>query len=86
MNIITKSRKLIANSIVYFRLSNGWSQEKLAELLGTSPGYISEIENYKRNISCDYIDKLSVLFSVEPNELLIQRAPQRNKRIKRKCV
>lgn len=68
--ISTKARKILANNIVYYRVKNNWSQEYFAELLGTSSGYVSEMENGKRNISIDYIDHLSNIFKIEPHELL----------------
>ncbi len=81
--IVTKTRKILANNIVYFRIKNGWSQEYFAELLGTSSGYVSEIENEKRNISSDYIDVIANIFNIEPHELLINRVPVENRRINR---
>lgn len=77
--MVTKTRKILANNILYFRIKNNWSQEKLAETLGTSSAYVSEMENAKRNISCDYMDNLCSIFNVEPQELLIERR-QINKR------
>ena len=81
--IVTRTRKIIANNIVHFRVQKGWSQEHLAELLSTSSGYISEIENAKRNISCDYIDLISNILQIEPHELLINRPPVNVRRIHR---
>ena len=60
--ISTKARQILANNIVYYRVKNNWSQEHFAELLGTSSGYVSEMENAKRNISIDYIDHLANIF------------------------
>lgn len=80
---MTNTRKILANNIVYFRIKNNWSQEKLAELLGTSPAYVSEMENVKRNISIDYLDHLANIFKVEPHELLINRVPVDTRRIKK---
>lgn len=80
--IVTKTRKIIANNIIHFRIQNKWTQEHLAELLGTSSGYISEIENAKRNISCDYIDHIASTFKIEPQELLINRSPANIKRVR----
>ncbi len=80
----TKTRKILANNIVYYRTKRGWTQEKLAELLSTSSGYVSEIEHEKRNISCDYIDLLANIFEVEPHELLTNRLPVNTRRISRK--
>ena len=73
--IVTKTRKIVANNIVYFRVKNNMSQEDFAELLETSPGYVSEIENAKRNLSCDYIDLIANIFQIEPHELLVDRHP-----------
>ncbi len=82
-DIVTKTQKIIANNIVYFRTKKGWSQEHFAELLGTSSGYVSEMENEKRNISCDYLDHISNIFQIEPHELLINRSPVNSRRINR---
>lgn len=68
--ISTKARQILANNIVYYRIKNNWSQEYFAELLGTSSGYVSEMENDKRNISIDYIDQLASIFKIEPHEIL----------------
>lgn len=69
---------------MYFRINKGWSQEVLAEVLGTSPAYVSEMENGKRNISSDYIDHIANVFEIEPHELLENRLPVNVRRIKRK--
>lgn len=80
----TKTRKILANNIVYYRTKNNWTQEQLAELLNTSSGYVSEMEHEKRNISCDYIDLLANIFKVEPQELLTNRLPVNIRRISRR--
>lgn len=80
--IVTKTRKIIANNIIYFRVKNRWTQEYLAELLGTSSCYVSEMENAKRNISCDYIDHITSIFKIEPHELLLSHSPIDVKRIR----
>lgn len=46
-NYDNHSRKILANNIVYFRLKLNWSQEDLAEELGTTPTYVSNLENAK---------------------------------------
>ena len=73
VNIVTQTRKILAENIVYFRVKNNYSQEKFAELMGTSAVYISQLENAKRNISCDYIDRIAQTFKVEPMELFKNR-------------
>lgn len=82
--IVTKTRKIVANNIVYFRVKKKWSQEYFAELLNTSSGYVSEMENEKRNISCDYLDHIANVFEIEPHELLVNRLPVEIRRIDRK--
>ena len=79
--IVTKSRKIISNNIVYYRVKNNWTQENFAELLGTSSGYVSEMENAKRNISVDYLDYIANTFKIEPFELLVNRPPVQKRRI-----
>ena len=69
---------------MYFRVNKGWSQEVLAEILGTSPAYVSEMENGKRNISSAYIDHIANVFNIEPHELLVNRLPVDVRRIRRK--
>lgn len=79
-----KSRTLIANNIIYFRHRKKWSQEKLADMLNSSASYISQIENAKRNVTTDFLDKLSSVFQIEPHELLINRDFILNKRLPKK--
>lgn len=84
LNINYSSKDLLANNIVYFRHKNGWSQEELAEKMNSSPVYISQLENAKRNVRCDFLDKIAETFDVEPCELLVKREQIMNKRIDRK--
>ena len=66
---------------MYFRVKNDWSQDTLADKLDTKPAYISEMENCKRNISSDYIDRIATTFNIEPHELLLNRPPVKVRRI-----
>lgn len=63
MTIKLKSdaRSILANNIVYYRLQKGWSQEDFADKLGTTPTYVSNLENAKRNTRIDYIDHIAAL-------------------------
>lgn len=54
-NYSKQSRNILANNIIYYRLKLNWSQEDLAEELGTTATYISNLENAKRNMRVDYI-------------------------------
>lgn len=79
-----KTRKLLANNIIYFRHKNDWSQEIFADKIKSSPAYISQLENAKRNVTSDFIDKLADSFGVEPHELFIKRDSVNNKRVDQK--
>ena len=47
MNYKENTRKILANNIKYFRLKKNLSQEEFAEMLGTTPVYLSTLENAK---------------------------------------
>lgn len=79
-----KTRKLLANNIIYFRHKNKWSQETFAEKMKSSPAYISQLENAKRNVTTDFFDKIAEALNVEPYELLIERNAINNKRVDQK--
>lgn len=68
-----KARKILANNIKYYRLKKGLSQEELAELLETTPVYLSSLENAKRNIRLDYIEHIANTLEVNIKELFIER-------------
>ena len=79
-----KTRQLIANNIIYFRHKKNQSQEKFAEEIKSSPAYISQLENAKKNVTSDFIDKLADTFDVEPFDLLVKRDKITNKKIDQK--
>lgn len=79
-----KSRKLIARNIVYYRLKLKWSQETFAEKLGTTTVYLSEVENAKRNIGIDFIDRISFALEINPEDLFIPREESVRKRVSQK--
>ena len=51
------------------RESNGWSQDRLAEVAGLHRTHISLIENAKREVQLDTVAKLAVALKVEPAQL-----------------
>ncbi len=81
---IKTTRELIAHNIIYFRHQAKWSQEKLAEKMQSSPAYVSQLENAKRNVTSDFLDKIAYTFNIEPFELLKDRAIIKCKRINQK--
>ena len=79
-----QARKILANNIVYFRLKRNWSQEDFAEELGTTPNYVSNLENAKRNTRIDYIGYIASTLKVEIEELFVKRPPVKNNRLPRR--
>lgn len=52
------------------RISNGYSQEKLAELSDLDRTYIPGIESGKRNVSIVVVEKIAKAFKITLSELL----------------
>lgn len=52
------------------RISNGYSQEKLAELADLDRTYIPGIEGGKRNVSIVVVEKLAKAFGISLSEIL----------------
>lgn len=77
---ISNARKILANNIVFFRLKNGWSQEDFAEILKTTPTYVSGLENAKRNTRIDYVDQIANALNVSVEQLFIERPIVNNHR------
>lgn len=80
----TDARNILANNIVYYRLQKGWSQEDFADKLGTTPTYVSNLENAKRNTRIDYIDHIAIVLNVELFQLFEKRENIENRRIPRR--
>ncbi len=83
-NYSKQSRNILANNIIYYRLKLNWSQEDLAEELGTTATYISNLENAKRNMRVDYIGFIADTLKVKVEELFIERELVKNHRRPRK--
>ena len=73
MNYKENTRKILANNIKYFRLKKNLSQEEFAEMLGTTPVYLSTLENAKRNIRTDYIGHIADTLEINVKELFVER-------------
>lgn len=78
------ARKILANNIIYFRLKKNWSQEDFADKLGTTPTYISNLENARRNTRIDYIGHIADTLGVSLEQLLTERPKVQNNRIPRR--
>ncbi|MDY6386431.1 MAG: helix-turn-helix transcriptional regulator [Fibrobacter sp.] len=69
-------QKDLGITIKALRAEKGVSQEKLALSTGIDRRYMSDIENGRRNISLEIIEKLAAFFEMKVSEL-IQRIEQR---------
>lgn len=78
------ARKILANNIIYFRLKKNWSQEDFADELGTTPTYVSNLENAKRNARIDYIGHIADIFNISLEQLFVERPKVDNHRIPRR--
>jgi transcriptional regulator with XRE-family HTH domain len=63
--------KQFGENVRKYRLLNGYSQEKLAEITGLHRTYISDVERGKRSISLENIRKISVALNIEEYKLFI---------------
>ena len=66
---MTKLRTILAGNMKVYRKESGFSQEKLAELVGTAPNYIAMIEGEKRFPTDTMLEKIAAAFKREPCEL-----------------
>lgn len=76
-----KARTILANNIAFFRLKKGWTQEDFADRLGTTPTYVSNLENARRNARIDYIGHIADTLEVSLEQLFIERTPVDKHRI-----
>ena len=64
------ARDILAKNIKKYRQINNISQEDLAEELESTPAYISQLENAKKDkIYIDQLDILSDLFNISVSEM-----------------
>jgi len=60
------------------REARGWTQERLAQSAGISKGFLSDLENDKRNVSSEYILKIANTLGVSLDYLVRGEATQRD--------
>ncbi len=52
------SKEILAMNLKYYRLKYNLSQEKFAEKIGSNLVYINQLENCKRKVTIDMLDKI----------------------------
>jgi len=65
-------QELFMANLRAYRKKSGLTQERLAELCGTDPCYIGQIENGRRFPSVAYIEKLAAALNIAPHRLFYQ--------------
>lgn len=62
----------IGLKIAYYRKLNGFTQDRLAEALDISPGYLSQIESpgFVQPISLNLLFSVADFFGIEPAKFL----------------
>lgn len=53
-----------------WRVRRGLTQEQLADMVGTSKGYISDLENAKRRYNQELLEGLAAALQLAPRDLL----------------
>jgi transcriptional regulator with XRE-family HTH domain len=64
-NLVKEYRLKLGDTIRLVREKRGYSQEKLAELMGVNRSTISKIENGRFSITVDYLVRFSISLDYE---------------------
>ena len=72
MNYIS-SNEVVRNNVKYYRITKGYTQEKISELMGINEKHYCNLENGRYNFTLDNLDLISNIFNKEPWELLKER-------------
>jgi transcriptional regulator with XRE-family HTH domain len=63
-------QQIFMNNMKKYRKEKGLTQERLAELCGTDPAYIGQLETGRRCPSMVYIEKIAAALKIAPYLLL----------------
>ena len=65
-----KSKDILAINLKYYRYKNNLSQEKFAEMLGSTLPYIKQLENGRRKPTLALLDKYATKLNVTSADLI----------------
>jgi transcriptional regulator with XRE-family HTH domain len=65
----------LAQNVRVLRLMRGWSQEALAEAAELDRSYVGDIEQARRNVSLDSLERLAQAFGMVVPDLLREPDP-----------
>ncbi|AZS21749.1 MULTISPECIES: helix-turn-helix domain-containing protein [unclassified Caulobacter] len=66
-------RAVIADNVRAFRVAKSLKQEELADRADLHPTYLSGIENGRKNITVDLLERLAVALGVYEEDLVRRR-------------
>ena len=61
----------MGEALKLLRIFNGYKSAQIAELLGLSQSYISELENNKKQPTLDVLDRYAKLFNMKKSTLML---------------
>ena len=64
--------KVFGTNLKKYRIEQGLTQEKFAEMCGLNRTYISDIECFTRNVSLENVQKIADALGIESYKLLIE--------------
>lgn len=62
---------MVGEALRLLRIFNGYKSAELAEKLGISQSYVSEMENNKKQPTMDILDKYASVFEMKKSTLLL---------------
>ncbi len=62
---------MIGDALRLIRIFNDYTTTEMAQLLGMSQSYVSELENNKKTPSLEIINKYAEIFEMKPSTLLM---------------
>jgi transcriptional regulator with XRE-family HTH domain len=74
--VIEPSRLRVARNLLNLRHARGLTQSELGVLAGLDRTYICSIEQGRRNVSIDSIDRLAAALGVDAQDLLAKFSSQ----------
>jgi transcriptional regulator with XRE-family HTH domain len=67
---IKGENNMIGNVLKYIRICNDFSTKEISLMIGTSISYVSDVENNRKKLSLDMINRFSNCFNIETSKIL----------------
>ena len=69
--------EVLIRNMKRFREAKGWKKSDLARATGIDASHISNLENGKKHIGLELMEKIAIALEVEPFELIREYDPER---------